>query len=166
VPNKDNILAYLIGLAVAGALLGIFLFSTRDAKVELRGKVLKVRTQASDELNSVAIVDFRFVNPSGYPFMVKGVTIYVEDAQGNSVEGLTISDADIKRLLDYYKDLGPKYNDTLMTRARITPKQSLDRMAAASFPVPQAKLDQRKRIKLVIEEVDGAVSEILETVAK
>ena len=93
-PNKDNIVAYLIGLAVAGALLGVLLFSNRDAKVELTGKVLKVRTHASDELNSVALVDLRFVNPSGYPFMVKSVTVFSEDAQGNSVEGITMSDGE------------------------------------------------------------------------
>ncbi len=165
-PNKDNFVAYLIGLAVAGALLGFLLFSNRDAKVELTGKVLKVRTHSSDESNSIAIVDFRFVNPSGYPFMVKTVTVFVEDAQGNSVEGITMSDGDAKRIFDYYKELGPKFNDSLTTRTRINPKQPLDRMIGASFPLTQEKVDQRKRIKLVVEEVDGPVSEIFEAVSK
>lgn len=161
-PNKDNIIYYLIGLAVAGLLAGVFLFSTRGAHVELKGSILKVRTLASDESNSVAIVDFRFVNPSDYPFMVRTVTVFVEDKQGNSSEGLTISDMDAKRLFDYYKELGPKYNDSLMTRARVNPKQSMDRMISASFPMTQEKLEQRKRIKLVVEEIDGPVSEIVE----
>ena len=161
-PNKDNFIPYLIGLAVVGLLVAVFLFSTRGAQVELKGSVLKVRTQAADENNSIAIVDFRFVNPSVNPFMVRTVTVYVEDAQGKSTVGITMSEMDAKRLLDYYKDLGPKFNDSLITRARINPKQSLDRMIGASFPLTQEKLDQRKRIKIVIEEVDGPVSEILE----
>ena len=163
-PNKDNILSYLTGLAAAGLLVGIFLFSTRGAHVELKGSILKVRTHASDESNSIAIVDIRFVNPSDFQFMVRTVTVFVEDNQGNSSEGVTVSEMDAKKLFEYYKELGPKYNDTLMTRARVNPKQSLDRMIAASFPITQEKLEQRKRIKLVVEEVDGPVSEILETI--
>lgn len=154
-PNKDNILYYLLGLAGAGVLVGLFLYSTRGAHVELKGSILKVRTLASDESNSVAIVDFRVVNPSDYSFMVRNVTVSVEDKQGNSIEGQTISDIDAKRLFDYYKELGPKYNDSLMMRARVSPKQSLDRMIAASFPISQEKLEHRKGIKLVVEEVDG-----------
>lgn len=161
-PNKDNILYYLLGLAAAGLLAGAFLFSTRGAHVEIKGSILKVRTHASDESNSIAIVDFRFVNPSDYPFMVRTVTVFVEDKQGNSSEGQTISDMDAKRLFDYFKEIGPKYNDSLMTRARINPKQTLDRMIAAGFPISQEKLEQRKRIKLVVEEIDGPVSEIVE----
>ena len=163
-PNKNNILYYLLGLAAVGLLVGILLFSNRGAHVELKGSILKVRTHASDESNSIAIVDFRFVNPSGYPFMVRNVTVFVEDKQGNSSEGQTISDMDVKRVFDYYKELGPKYNEGLMPRARVNSKQSMDRMIAASFPMTQEKLEQRKRIKLVVEEVDGPVSEIVEAV--
>ena len=163
-PNKDNILYYLIGLAVVGLLAGGLLYSTRGAHVELKGSILRVRTHASDEANSIAIVDFRIVNPSDYPFMVRTVTVFVEDKQGNSSAGQTISEMDIKRLFDYYKELGPKFNDSLMTRARVNSKQSLDRMIAASFTMTQENLEQRKRIKLVVEEVDGPVSEIVETV--
>lgn len=162
-PGKDNILYYLLGLAAAVLLAGVILFSTRGAHVELKGSVVKVRTHASDESNSIAIVDFRFVNPSDYPFMVRSVTVFVEDKQGNSSEGLTISETDAKRFFDYYKEIGPKYNDSLIGRARINAKQSLDRMIAASFPMTQEKLDARKRIKLVVEEIDGPVSEIVET---
>ena len=161
-PNKDNFIPYLIGLAVAGLLAGIFLFSNRGAHVELKGSILKVRTQSADENNSVAIVDFRFVNPSDYPFKVRTVTVSVEDRQGKSTEGITISEMDVKRLLDYYKELGPKFNDSLIMRTRVNPKQSLDRMIGASFPITQENLDHRKRLKIVVEEVDGPVSEIVE----
>lgn len=161
-PNKDNLIPYLIGLGVACLLLGIFLFSTRDAHVELKGKILKVRTHESDENNSVAIIDFRFVNPSGYPFMVRAVTVSVQDAQGKWTEGITMPEGDSKRVLDYYKEMGPKFNDTLIPRARISSKQSLDRMVGAGFPLPVAQLENRKGMKIVVEEVDGPVSEILE----
>ena len=69
-PNKDNILYYLLGLVAAGLVVGALLYSARGARVELKGSILKVRTHASDETNSIAIVDFRFVNPSNYQFMV------------------------------------------------------------------------------------------------
>ena len=162
-PNKDNILYYLLGLVAAGLVAGALLYSARGAHVELKGSILKVRTHASDETNSIAFVDFRFVNPSNYQFMVRTVTVSVEDKQGNSTAGITVSEMDAKRIFDYYKELGPKFNDSLITRTRVNPKQTLDRMIAASFPIAQEKLEQRKRIKLVVEEVDGPVSEIVET---
>ena len=70
------------------------------------------------------------------------------------------------RLLAYYSkinpELGPKYNDTLKIRDRIKPGESMDRMICARFEIPAAEAEARKRVILRIQDVDRAVSEIVE----
>ena len=74
-----NPVALVGGLLVVAAGIGGVFYMQRGAHVELKGGVLKVRTQAMDEKSSVAVIDFRFVNPSNYPFMVKEVTVSIVD---------------------------------------------------------------------------------------
>lgn len=134
----------------------------RGAQVGLKGAILKVRTQAMDEASSVAVIDFRFVNPSDYPFIVRNVSVSFEDKAGKSYEGTAISDSDTRRLFEYYPLLGQKFNDTLLMRNKIAPRESLDRMIAVRFEAPEQQLNDRKKLTLRIEDVDGPVSELKE----
>jgi len=45
-------------------------------------------------------------------------------------------------------------------RTRIEPHQSLDRMLAVRFEVPEEAVEQRRTLRVRITDVDGAVSEI------
>jgi hypothetical protein len=153
--------------AGAGAVLvGIFVAAIVclqwGAHVELRGRIAKVRTAAADESSSIVVVDFRFVNPSDYPFIVRRVDVFVEDANGRVHEGAVISEADAKRLFEALPLLGQKYNESLVIRTRIRPKETMDRMVAARFELPEAGLLSRKRLWVRVEDVDGAVSQIAE----
>ena len=75
-----------IGLVVVAlGIAGVF-YMQRGAHLELKGAILKVRTQAMDENSSVAVIDFRFVNPSNYPFVVKEVEVTMVDKDGKTVE--------------------------------------------------------------------------------
>jgi hypothetical protein len=69
---------------------------------------------------------------------------------------------DAKTLFRYYPLLGEKFNDTLLMRDRIGSRQGMDRMVAARFEVPESQLQDRKKLAVRIEEVDGVVSEITE----
>jgi hypothetical protein len=150
-----------IGLAViAMAVAGVF-YMQRGAHVELKGAILKVRTQAMDENSCVAIVDFRFANPSNYPFVVRTVDVTMEDKDGKPHQGSTVSEPDAIRLFQYYPALGQKYNSSLIMSNKIGPRLSEDRMIAARFEVSVEKLDARKQIKVRIEDVDGPVSELV-----
>src|ERR1044071_4537361 len=112
----------------------------RGAHVELKGSVLKVRTASLDENSSVAVIDFRFVNPSNVPFVVRSVDVKMEGKDGNSVEGMPVSEVDAKRLFQYYPLLGQKYNDSLLMRDKIPARQAEDRMIAVRFDMPVDKL--------------------------
>jgi hypothetical protein len=158
-----NPVALVGGLLVVAAGIGGVFYMQRGAHVELKGGVLKVRTQAMDEKSSVAVIDFRFVNPSNYPFVVKEVTVSIVDKDGKTLEGQPVSELDARRLFQYYPQLGQKYNDSLMMRDKIMGRQSMDRMIATRFEETEATLESRKKLTVRIVDVDGPVAELQES---
>ena len=149
-----------VGLAVVAVFVGIVLFSARGGHIELRGSIQKVRTMAADENSSIVVVDFRFVNPADYPFVVRTIEVKIEGKDGKTTEGSVISEVDAKKMFEYYPLLGQKYNDSLLSRERIAPHQQLDKMTCARFEIPEAQVQARRKLIIRVEDVDGAVSEI------
>jgi hypothetical protein len=143
------------------AIAGVF-YIQRGAHVELKGSVLKVRTQAMDETSSVAVVDFRFVNPATAPFVVQEVNVSIKDKDGKTVDGVVASELDARRLFENYPALGQKYNDSLLMRVKIPGKASMDRMIVARFEVPESTLEARKNLIVKITDVDGPEAELQE----
>ena len=131
----------------------------RGAHIDLPGKILKVRTAALDENSSIAVFDFRISNPADYTFVVRTVTVTVQEASGGTSVGLPVAEADTERLFQALPLLGQKYNRTLIMRDKIAPHTSEDRMLAARFEVPAGHLDSRKRFVIRVEEVNGSVVE-------
>ena len=160
--RKELAVPFGIGLAVVLVVVAGVVYMQRGAHVELTGSVLKVRTLALEENSSLAVVDFRFVNPSDYPFVVRSCTVLIEDASGKPQEGASVPEMDAQRIFEYYPILGKKFNDSLVVKNKIAGRASDDRMIAARFEVPQSQLDGRKSLKLRIEDVDGPVSELVE----
>jgi hypothetical protein len=150
------------GLIAVVCMVGFVFYVQRGAHVELKGSVLKVRTQAMDENSSVAVVDFRFVNPSNFPFMVHEVDVAIQDQNGKTVEGTQVSELDARRLFEYYPALGQKYNDSLIMRDKIPGRATMDRMIVSRFEVPESALENRKNLKVRIVDVDGPEAELQE----
>ena len=161
-PSKQLLIAFAVGLAVVAVAIGGVLLMQRGAHIELKGAILKIRTAAMDEHSCVAVVDFRFANPASYPFVVRTVDISIVGADGNLYRGKPVSEVDAKRLFEFYKLLGQKYNDSLLMRDKIGPRQTQDRMIAARFEFPEPMLEARQNLKIRIEDVDGPVSELAE----
>jgi len=132
------------------------------AHIELKGSILKVRSQPLDENSTAVVVDFRFRNPADYPFVVRKVEVRLEDGSGGMAEGMVIAESDAQRLFEYFPVLGQKYNPTLLMRDRVQPKESADRMVAVRFELPQALVEARRKLVVRVEEVDGAVSELVQ----
>jgi hypothetical protein len=160
--NKRFLLTFGIGLVAILIAVGFILYMQRGAHVELKGAILKVRTMGADDNSSLAIVDFRFANPSDYPFVVRSVDVSATGAGGASYTSTPVSEVDAKRIFEYYPILGQKYNTSLLTRDKIPGRKSEDRMIVARFEIPVAKLDARTNLKIRIEDVDGPVSELVE----
>ncbi|MEZ5356814.1 MAG: hypothetical protein R2762_29605 [Bryobacteraceae bacterium] len=152
----------LAGLGVMAALIGGFLWFTRGSHIQIKGEVLKVRTHAFSDGSSLAVVDFRFANPADFPFLVRSVDLILETADGKTLNGMMVAETDAKRMFEGMPELGQKYNETLKTRDKIPPHSQDDRMVAARFETSIDVLEQRKRLRIRAEEVDGAVSEVVE----
>jgi|HigsolmetaAR201D_1030396.scaffolds.fasta_scaffold04024_9 hypothetical protein len=151
-----------IGLVVVAALVAVVLWTTKGAHLRLEGNVQKVRIQETGEDSAIAVVDFRFRNPSDVSFVVQEVSIFLVDGNGKEIEGMRAAEVDVQRIFQYYPLLGEKFNPVLRPRDQIAPHESMDRMVMASFPVSEAVVQQRKNLILRIEDVDGVVTEIAE----
>jgi hypothetical protein len=160
--SKQFLLTFGIGLvAITIAVAGV-LYVQRGAHVELKGAILKVRTMGMDDNSSLAVVDFRFANPSDYAFVVRSVDVSATGANGQSYTSTPVSEIDAKRIFEYYPILGQKFDTSLMARDKIPGQHTEDRMIMARFEMPVAQLDARKNLKVRIEDVDGPVSELAE----
>jgi hypothetical protein len=151
-----------IGVVICAIAVFVIVYMQRGAHLDLEGSIQKVRTLPMDEQSSVAIIDFRMHNPSDYPFLVRKAEVSAVGPNGAPLEGAVISEVDAKKLFQYFPQLGPKYNNTLLMSARINPKQSVDRMLAARFEVPEKVLQSRQNLRIHIDEIDGPAAEISE----
>jgi hypothetical protein len=151
-----------IGLAAAALLVGLAVWLNSGSQARLEGSVLKVRTIATDEAASIAVVDFRLSNPARALFQVKQAEVVVTTASGTVVEGKAVVEMDLDRVLSYYPMTGPRFNPVLRTRERIRQGETLDRTAAGSFAIPEKDLVERRGLAIRIQDADGAVTEISE----
>jgi len=154
-----------LGLAVVGALVFTMFTATKGAHLRLEGKILKVRVLPLGGDASLVVLDFRATNPSNVPFVVNSVTMHLESATGDVLDGRTASKTNIENIFQYEKLLGPKYNPILSLQDRIPAHQTADLMAGARFELPEAAINSRKMIRLRLEDVDGAAAELPEAPA-
>jgi hypothetical protein len=87
--------------------------------------------------------------------------VILEDTEGATLQGITIAEVDVPKLFQYYPLLGERYNPSLKMKDRIAPRQEDDRMVAVRFDLPETQVKARKKLTLRMEEVDGAVSELV-----
>ncbi len=151
-----------IGIAVMLIAAGSTWFANRGGRVELAGSVKQIRTVAPEEQSTIALIDFRARNKSDYTFNVKNIRVFVTPPAGDEVEGAVLTTADTDMVLKYYPAAGQRYNPTLTLRNSIAAGKEEDRMVAARFDMPEATFQQRKQLRIVVDELDGPVSEILE----
>lgn len=152
---------FVVGLAVVGVAIFGVLYMNRGSHIELKGEILKVRTIADGD-GTIVFADFRVTNAAAYPFVVSSVKMTMETPDDEVATAVVFSKSDVNNVTKYLKVLGPKYNDVLSIQDKIPPVQTVDRMAAGRFDFPPRFFQQRKTLRLTIEEVGGAVSEIVE----
>jgi hypothetical protein len=149
-----------VGLAVVAGGLATVLYLNRGSHIELKGAIKKVRTLPVEDTGSIAIIDFHLINPGDYAFVVKRAVVTLTTQDGQKLEGTNIAEIDARRLFEYYPTLGQKFNSTLLAKERIGPKETPDRMLAVRFDVPEARIQMPKEIRIRIDDVDGAYSEL------
>jgi hypothetical protein len=153
--NKQLLIFFGIAIVVVGVAVFIAVNGNKGAHLRLDGKILKVRTGALGEGNSIAVLDFRVDNPSDVPFVVEEVKLSLEQKNGEMLDGITVSKADFKQLFKYNQFLGDQYNDGLGMQDKIAPHTTVDRMVAAHFEVSDKDLQSAKAVHLILSDVDG-----------
>jgi hypothetical protein len=157
--SKRLLIFFGIGVVAVAIAVGLIVTGNKGAHLQLQGKILKVRTGALGEGNSIAVMDFRVENPSDKPFVVRVVDIALEQKNGEMLDGVTVSKADLKQLFQYNRFLGDQYNDGLGLQDTIAPHSMVDRMVAARFEVGNDDLEKAKAVHLSIQDVDGPLWE-------
>src|SRR6185436_1581212 len=96
------------------------MFMQRGSAIEIQAKYLKVRTAPLDDTSTVAVMDLRVTNPSNLLLEVRQVTVEMEDAKGERINGDVISEGDTQRVFEALPVLGQKYLETLSMRRRLS----------------------------------------------
>lgn len=157
--SKQFLIFFGVGVAVIAIAVVTILSANKGSHLELKGKIIKVRTGALSDQDSIAVLDFRVENPSNVPFVVRQVEVTLEKKDGGTEEGNTVARDDLKKLFQYNRFLGDQYNDAVTIKDTVPPHTTVDRMVAARFDVPEKDLEASKAIHLSIQDMDGPLFE-------
>jgi len=162
--SKQFLILFGVGiLLVAGAVFAL-LSSNKGSHLELKGKILKTRTGALSDQDSILVLDLRLENPSDVPFVVRQVEVTIDKADGSTAQSSIISKMDIHQVFQFNRFLGDQYNDSLSMKDKVSPHSVIDRMVAARFDVPIKDLDSAKQLHLSIQDLDGPLFEISQSI--
>jgi hypothetical protein len=157
--SKQFLIFFATGvLAVGLAVYGVLTY-TKGSHLVLQGQILKVRTGALSDADSIAVLDFRVTNPSDLPFVVRQVEVTLEKQDGAIIEGVNVAKEDLKRLFQFNRFLGDQYNDALTIKDQVAPHSTVDRMVAVRFDLKNRDLEAAKAIHLSIQDMDGPLFE-------
>ena len=151
-----------IGVLVMGLAWFFFYAGTKDNALAVNGEILKARTSELSPRNTFVIADFRIRNTSLIDFMLKDAQMFVTLADGKEVEGNTVSRSDVDNIMEQLKIIGPKYNQVLVLRDRVKAHVSIDRMVAATFDRDETEIQNRKSLRLHLNEAGGKEFDLLE----
>ena len=157
--SKQLLIFFGVGVLVIGIAIFLVLTSTKGSHLVLNGKVLKIRTGALSDSDSIAVMDLRMENPSNLVFVVRQVEVTLEKKDGSMADGLVVAKGDLKQLFQYNRFLGDQYNDSLTIKDQIPPHATVDRMLAARFDVKKDDLEAAKAIHVSIQDMDGPLFE-------
>jgi hypothetical protein len=157
--SKQFLIFFGAGIVLIAIAISAVFYTHRGAHLELKGQVLKVRTGALSDQDSIAVLDFRVENISDVPFVVRQVEVTLDKQDGSTAESAIISKIDLPKLFQFNRFLGDQYNDSLSIKDKILPHQTVDRMVAARFDIPNKELEAAKAIHLSIQDMDGPLYE-------
>lgn len=150
------------GLAVVALLLGGAFYIQWDAHMELKGRVMKLRTLNAVDEATIVFADCRLENTAGSPYIVGDIRVELEDAQGQKTEGSLIAEMDADRVFEGYPAVGQRFNPNLKIRDKLPAHATQDRQFSAQFPLTAAQVAARRRFVITVRELDGLESQIVE----
>jgi hypothetical protein len=157
----DNAWGKIFGAGLLAVLLivGFVFFVKRGDHLAPKGSVLKERTIALDDHNSLLLLDIRINNDSDVTMSVDKISMSVDLPGGTSSDGHVLGKSDLMAEFGFYPLLGEKFNPALAANDVIRPRAMADRMIAASFEIPVTQLDSRQKVTIQIKDASGAVAQ-------
>ena len=153
--SKAFIIAFAGAVVIIAFLIWTGFSSTKGNHLAPTGRIGKVRIQKVDDNVSFAVIDFNAENDSDRNMIVRAITVTIDDAEGTAVAA-----RDIDAAFHAYPELGEQFNPVLRARDTIPAHQSVDRMVGFRFDLPFAKVQNRTRLTMKIEDVTGPVLEL------
>jgi hypothetical protein len=157
--SKAFAITFAVAIAVIGGLIWLGFANTKGNHLAPTGSIGKVRTiQAGDDVTFM-VIDFKLKNDSDRDMIVHSIEASV-DIAGGPIMGSAVADSDIKSAFQSYPLLGDQYNPVLKERDKVPAHQEVDRMVGIRFDVPAQKIDARKKVVLVLDDVTGTAVEL------
>lgn len=157
--SKGFLIAFAAGLLITAIVIGGVFYARQGKHLVPRGSVLKVRTQAIDDNNSLAVLEIRLVNDSDENMVVRDIEAIVQTKDGQNLPGAAVAASDAKTIFKYYPQLGEQFNEPLKEQDRVLAHQTVDRMLVARFQASGATMQDRKKITVRVTDEGGAVAE-------
>jgi hypothetical protein len=162
--SKRFFILFAVGIVIIAAAVSAVLYTHKGNHLLLNGKVLKIRTGALSDQDSIAVLDMRLENPSDVPFEVRQVLVILNKQDGSTADAALIAKMDLPQVFKFNRYLGDQYNDSLSIKDTIPPHGTVDRMIAARFDVPNKELEASKSILISIQDMGGTLFEITQPV--
>ena len=162
--SKRFFILFGVGIVIIAIAVFAVLYTHKGNHLVLNGKVLKIRTGALSDQDSIAVLDMRLENPSDVPFVVRQVLVILNKQDGSTADASLIAKMDLHQVFQFNRFLGDQYNDSLSIKDTIPPHGTVDRMVAARFDVPVKELEASKSILLSIQDMGGPLFEITQSV--
>src|SRR5579872_4583624 len=99
--SKQFLIFFGVGVVAVVAAVAAIMYTHKGAHLELKGEILKIRTGALSDQDSIAVLDFRVENISDVPFVVRQVQVTLEKKDGSTAEGVNVAKGDLKQLFQY-----------------------------------------------------------------
>lgn len=158
--SKQFLIMFGVGILVIGVAVFFLVYSNRGSHLELKGNILKVRTGALSDQDSIAVLDMRLENPSDVPFVVREVEVTLDKQDGTTANAALIAKTDLHQLFQFNRFLGDQYNDSLSIKDQVPPHSTVDRMVAARFDIPNKDLENARNLHVSIQDMDGPLFEL------
>ncbi len=152
--SKAFAITFAVAIVVIGGLIWLGFANTKGNHLAPTGSIGKVRTiKAADDLTFM-VIDFHVKNDSDRDMIIHSIEATV-DAPGGPFTGSGVADSDVKSAFLSYPLLGDQYNPVLKERDKVPAHQEVDRMVGIRFDVPAEKIEARKQVSLVLDDVTG-----------
>jgi hypothetical protein len=157
--SKPFAITFAVAIALIGGLIWLGFANTKGNHLAPTGSIGKVRTIAAGDDVTFMVIDFKVKNDSDRDMIVHSIEASVDTAAG-PIMGSGVADSDIKSAFQSYPLLGDQYNPVLKERDKVPAHQEVDRMVGIRFDVPAQKIEARKRVVLVLDDVTGTAVEL------